>query len=157
MERLLTFVVFGRFLNPRQKESLRDGGGGETLDILSGVNRMMFTRLRLIRRMVEFACVLAGACWVAGSAAVAATDPAFSRWLEALWPQAQAMGISRKTFDSATHGLEPDLTLPDLDLPGRRSESRPAQAEFVQTPADYIKEATIARLAGEGRKLLAQY
>jgi lytic murein transglycosylase len=107
--------------------------------------------------MVEFAFILAGLAWFARSIPVAAADPAFTRWVEALWPQAQAMGISRKTFDSATHGLEPDLTLPDLDLPGRPSETRPAQAEFVQTPADYIKEARIAQLAGEGRKLLAQH
>jgi lytic murein transglycosylase len=33
----------------------------------------------------------------------------------------------------------------------------PAQPEFVQTPADYLKEATIARFAAHGRKLLAQY
>ena len=118
---------------------------------------MMFTRLCLPGRMVEFACILAGLTWLAGAAAVAATDPAFTRWVEALWPQAQAMGISRKTFDSATHGLEPDLTLPDLDLPGRPSDARPAQAEFVQTPADYIKEKTIAQLAGEGKKLLAEH
>jgi lytic murein transglycosylase len=31
------------------------------------------------------------------------------------------------------------------------------QAEFVQTPADYIKESTIARLAEHARKLSAEY
>jgi lytic murein transglycosylase len=77
--------------------------------------------------------------------------------LEALLPEAQAMGISRETFIAATRGLQPDLSLPDLDLPGRGSEARPAQAEFVQTPADYIKEANIAHLAGQGKKLLEQY
>jgi lytic murein transglycosylase len=88
---------------------------------------------------------------------VAAADPAFTQWLAALWPAAQQMGISRATFDLATRGLEPDLTLPDLDLPGRPGTRTPGQAEFVQTPADYIKEANIARLAEEGRKLAAQY
>jgi lytic murein transglycosylase len=89
--------------------------------------------------------------------ALAAPDPAFTKWLEGLWPQAEAMGISRKTFTSATHGLEPDLTLPDLDLPGRGTQPPRGQAEFVQTPADYVREATIARLAERGKQLLAQY
>ncbi|MFX8801645.1 lytic murein transglycosylase, partial [Acinetobacter baumannii] len=31
----------------------------------------------------------------------------------------------------------------------------PSQPEFVQLPPDYIKEASIARLANEGRRLLA--
>jgi lytic murein transglycosylase len=87
----------------------------------------------------------------------AAADAAFTQWLAAVWPDAQALGISRGTFDLATRGLEPDLTLPDLDLPGRPGAPPPAQAEFVQTPADYIKEAAIARLADEGRKLSSQY
>ena len=46
-------------------------------------------------------------------------DAAFQTWLQSLWPQAQALGVSRATFDVATRGLEPDLSLPDLALPGR--------------------------------------
>jgi len=77
--------------------------------------------------------------------------------LEGLWPQAQAMGVSRATFTSATHGLEPDLTLPDLDLPGRQGQPPRGQAEFVQPPADYVREANIARLADHARKLAADH
>ena len=83
----------------------------------------------------------------------AAADIAFTQWLATLWPDAQAAGVSRATFDLATRGLEPDLTLPDLDLPGRQGAPPPGQAEFVQTPADYIKEASITRLAEEARRL----
>jgi lytic murein transglycosylase len=86
-----------------------------------------------------------------------AAEPAFQRWLESLWPQAQALGISRKTFDSAIRGVEPDLTLPDLEVPGRPGRPPPGQAEFVQTPADYIKEANIARLAAQAKKLAAEH
>jgi lytic murein transglycosylase len=93
---------------------------------------------------------------LAVSTPVSAADPAFRQWLEALWPDAQAFGISRKTFDAATAGVEPDLSLPDLDVPGRPAPQR-EQPEFVLRPADYLKEATLARLAGEGRKLLAEY
>jgi lytic murein transglycosylase len=84
-------------------------------------------------------------------------DAPFQAWLQSLWPQAQALGVSRATFDMATRGLEPDLTLPDLVLPGRAEKPPGGQAEFVQTPADYLKESTIAGLAAEGRKLYDQY
>ncbi len=84
-------------------------------------------------------------------------DAGFQTFLQALWPQAQQVGVSRATFDAATRGLEPDLTLPDLVLPGRPEKPPPGQAEFVQTPADYIKESSIASLAAQGRKLYDQY
>src|SRR5262249_14294273 len=86
-----------------------------------------------------------------------AADPAFSQFIASLWPEAQAAGVSRATFDRETAGLEPDTKLPDLILPGRPATGNPAQAEFVQVPAEYIKEGSIARLAGEGSRLLTQY
>lgn len=101
---------------------------------------------------------LASACllWLLVSTAGAA-DAAFQRWLAGLWPQAQSMGVSRATFDTSTRGLEPDLSLPDLDLPGRAGTPPRGQAEFVQTPADYVRESTIARLADQARKLAAAH
>jgi lytic murein transglycosylase len=109
-------------------------------------------------RIGKYAAILVGACLAAAAATPAhAADPAFQKWLEDLWPQAEALGISRRTFDAATHGLEPDLTLPDLDLPGREGVPPRGQAEFVQTPADYIKEANIARLAEQAKKLAAEH
>jgi len=86
-----------------------------------------------------------------------AADVAFQQWLAATWPEAQALGVSRSTFDAATRGLEPDLSLPDLAIPGRAQAPQRGQAEFVQTPADYLKEANIARLAAEGARLRAQH
>ena len=81
-----------------------------------------------------------------------AVDAPFTQFIASLWPDAQRAGVSRTTFDGATRGLEPDLKLPDLELPGRRPQTAP-QAEFVQVPADYLKEASIARLAATGREL----
>jgi lytic murein transglycosylase len=89
--------------------------------------------------------------------AAAAPDPAFTQFIASLWPEAQAAGVSRATFEAETRGLEPDYKLPDLILPGRPATGAPSQAEFVQVPADYIKEASIARLASEGQRLLAKY
>jgi lytic murein transglycosylase len=88
---------------------------------------------------------------------VAVADADFTAWLQSLWPQAQALGVSRATFDAATQGLEPDLTLPDLVLPGRPEKPSAGQPEFVETPADYLKEPAIERLAAQARKLYEQY
>jgi lytic murein transglycosylase len=85
----------------------------------------------------------------------ASADAAFQTWLQSQWPQAQRLGVTRATFDAATRGLEPELSLPDL--PGRPEKPPPGQAEFVQTPASYLKESTFDRLAAQGKKLLAQY
>lgn len=86
-----------------------------------------------------------------------AADAAFSQFIASLWPEAQAAGVSRETFDRETRGLEPDYKLPDLILPGRPATGAPSQAEFVQVPQDYIKEASIARLAGEGQRLMQKH
>ena len=85
-----------------------------------------------------------------------AADAAFAQFLDELRPQAQTLGVSPATFEAAVAGLEPDLTLPDLALPGP-PEQAPQQAEFVQTPAQYLREATFDRLAARGRQLTAQY
>jgi len=86
-----------------------------------------------------------------------AADATFTQFIASLWPEAQAAGVSRATFDAQTRGLEPDYKLPDLILPGRPATGAPSQAEFVQVPADYLKEASIARLAEHGQKLMQQY
>ncbi|MEA2949931.1 MAG: hypothetical protein QOI40_5261, partial [Alphaproteobacteria bacterium] len=109
-------------------------------------------------RLHIYAAGLFAASLVAGAAdSASAADPAFHKWLDGLFPQAQALGVSRTTFEAATRGVEPDLTLPDLDLPGREGTTPRGQAEFVQTPADYIKEANIARLAERAKKLAGEH
>jgi lytic murein transglycosylase len=85
---------------------------------------------------------------------VHAADDGFTHFLAGVWPEAQQAGVSRATFDSVTAGLEPDYKLPDLILPGRPATGAPSQAEFVQVPADYLKESSVARLAAEGQRLI---
>src|SRR6201992_3589129 len=106
-------------------------------------------------------CILLAALAVvatmAGSHTARAADAGFTQFIASLWPEAQAAGVSRATFDAETRGLEPDYKLPDLILPGRPATGAPSQAEFVQVPADYLKEASIARLAEEGQRLMAKY
>jgi lytic murein transglycosylase len=89
-------------------------------------------------------------------ASPARADAAFQSFLNGLWPEARALGVARATFDSATRDLKPDLSLPDLVLPGR-TERQPDQAEFVQTPAQYLNERNLARMAEQGRKLAARH
>jgi len=86
----------------------------------------------------------------------ASADPAFDRWVQVQWPAAHDLGVSRTTFDAATRGLKPDFSLPDLVIPGR--PGKPAvQPEFVQTPAQYLRESAFNRLAAHGRELAARY
>jgi lytic murein transglycosylase len=108
----------------------------------------------MIRSLFALAWAIAALVVLVSGAARA--DTALQQFLQSLWPQAQQQGVSRATFDAAIRGLEPDLTLPDLALPGR-PEREPQQPEFVQTPADYVRESTIARLAARGKKLLDQH
>jgi lytic murein transglycosylase len=107
-----------------------------------------------MRRTAFIVAVITTLC---GPSSVRAADSAFTQFIASLWPEAQAQGVSRATFEAETRGLEPDYKLPDLILPGRPATGAPSQAEFVQVPADYIKEASIARLAGEGQKLMQQH
>jgi lytic murein transglycosylase len=83
----------------------------------------------------------------------ARADVAFQNFLQSLWPEAQKLGVSRATFEAATRALEPDLSLPDLVVPGRPERPPPPQPEFVQTPASYVRESAIVRLAEQGRAL----
>jgi lytic murein transglycosylase len=112
--------------------------------------------LRQVRGLVHALAAVAIGVWLVLANHAHAADAAFQQWLGSVWPEAQSLGVARATFEAATHGLEPDLTLPDLVIPGRK-ESAPGQPEFVLTPADYLKEASFDRLAGEGRKLLEQH
>ncbi len=102
-------------------------------------------------------CLMGLLATLPATSAMAQSQPPFRAWLEALWPDAQRAGITRATFDRAFAGLEPDLSLPDLVLPGK-TEPRPGgQAEFSRTPEQYINRAQIMRLAKQGRDLAARH
>lgn len=85
--------------------------------------------------------------------ALADDRPPFPEFIEGLWPDAKAGGVSRATFDKAFAGVKPNLKLPDLDLPGRPSDGAKGQAEFTRAPKDYLDEAYLERLAATGRQL----
>ncbi len=93
----------------------------------------------------------------AATGSARAADQGFEAFLEGVWPDAQAAGVSRKTFDDAVRGLEPNYKLPDLVLPGRSNDFSAGQAEFTRAPAEYLDRAYLERLATEGRTLAAKY
>jgi lytic murein transglycosylase len=96
------------------------------------------------------------AAWLSFSIVAAQANAAFQQWLAVQWPAARELGVSRAIFDAAARGLEPDLSLPDLAIPGR-PEKQPQQPEFVQTPGQYLREASFERLTARGHQLAAQY
>src|SRR5436305_12634000 len=106
-----------------------------------------------MRRLAFIVAVTAALC---GPHQALAADAGFTQFITSLWPEAQAAGVPRATFDAETRGLEPDYKLPDLILPGRPATGAPSQAEFAQVPADYPKEASSPRLGGEGPKMRAK-
>ena len=129
--------------------------------ILTGNDRGLTARAdRGGREALIGSCARLGAViclFLLGASPVRAADAGFTQFIASLWPEAQAAGVSRATFDAETRGLEPDYKLPDLILPGRPATGAPSQAEFVQVPADYLKEDHIAALAAEGQRLMAKY
>ena len=98
------------------------------------------------------------AIWCVAMLAVPAqaADAAFRDFLSGIWPEAQRLGVSRATFDTATAGLDPDLSLPDLVIPGR-TQPQAGQPEFLQTPEEYLRESSFNNLSAQGRKLLTQH
>jgi lytic murein transglycosylase len=90
-------------------------------------------------------------------AAQAQSEAEFQQFIQSLWPEAQKLGVSRATFDEATRGLKPDLTLPDLVIPGKVKAKPKGQPEFERTPAQYLSETSLARLTEQGRALAAAH
>lgn len=82
----------------------------------------------------------------------------FEEFLAALWPEAEAQGVSRKTFEAAFSGVTPDYSIPDLVKPGTppKADSR-GQAEFTRPPSQYLDKAYLERLASQGRTFLSKY
>jgi lytic murein transglycosylase len=105
--------------------------------------------------MTRRSLVAALACLLLLGPAPARAD--FQQFLAELWPDAQKAGVSRRTFEAATKGLTPDMSLPELAIPGRQQKPQAAQAEFVQRPADYMAEGGLASLTARGRKLAGQH
>lgn len=96
---------------------------------------------------------------LAAPASAAKVDGQFRAWLQTdLWPDAEARGISRKTFNQAFDGVRPNLKLPDLVMPGEKPSTPKVQhqAEFG-SPGPYFAEKTLAPVATGGRARAGRY
>ena len=110
--------------------------------------------VRCTLRFAAWRCAFALAATLVTSHHAGATDPAFAQFLQSLQPEAERLGISRAVFAEAMRGLEPDFSLPDLVIAGRPQAPSRGQAEFVQTPAEYLRERSFDRLSARGRELM---
>ena len=90
-----------------------------------------------------------------------AVDARFGQWLQDLWPEAEAAGVSRATFDREMKGLKLDWSLPQIEPPDPAVPGGPAlpaamkpkpkpQAEFG-VPQNYFKARSLNGLAAAGR------
>jgi lytic murein transglycosylase len=90
-----------------------------------------------------------------------AVEKSFAAWLQSLWPEAEAAGVSRATFDAQLKGLKLDWSLPQLvppdpaypdgpPLPGALKPKPRHQAEF-DIPELYFSKGALNALAGTGR------
>ena len=119
------------------------------LTILAGWRLSAAARLGGLLTVVWLALVIVAA------GAGAQDAQGFRRFVQDLWPEANARGVSRATFDKAFAGVEPDFSIPDLVLPGQVEEK--GQAEFTRTPAQYVNATYLAKLADQGKTLLVKH
>jgi lytic murein transglycosylase len=97
-----------------------------------------------------------------------AVEQRFAAWLQALWPDAEAAGVSRATFDANLKGLKLNWSLPHLVLPNPAGPDGPPlppslakamapkhQPEF-DSPVFYFKEGTLNALSATGRTKVTQ-
>lgn len=127
-------------------------------------------RSALHHTLIMLLAVLCSA--LALSCAPASAAPAtigFDAWLRALWPDAEASGISRATFDKIFAGMKPDCGLPGVFCPGEKAGpaarklsertglpatcNKVTQTEFLQ-PEKYFPPKYLRHLALRGRDIL---
>lgn len=96
-----------------------------------------------MRRRDLLAGGLAGLAHLAAGGLVLAQSPDFRAFIESLWPDAQARGVSRKTFDAAFAGVE----APDADAVSRIGK----QGEFNRAVWDYLVAAVSPARITRGR------
>ena len=87
-------------------------------------------------------------------------EKGFETFMDNLWPEAQARGISRRVFDASRKRISLQWDIPDLAPPKLNGEqpeaSRKRQAEFG-SPGRYFNEKSLNQLAGIGRENIKKY
>jgi membrane-bound lytic murein transglycosylase B len=98
---------------------------------------------------LKLACLaLIAVAAVMGAPHRAAASPAFQAFVEGLWPDAQARGVSRATFDNAFRGVVPDPKI---------GATTGKQSEFVRPVWHYIAGATAPGTVAKGQAAARQW
>ena len=98
---------------------------------------------------LKLACLaLIAVAAVMGAPHRAAASPAFQAFVEGLWPDAQARGVSRTTFDTAFRGVVPDPKI---------GATTGKQSEFVRPVWHYIAGATAPGTVAKGQAAARQW
>lgn len=84
----------------------------------------------------------------APNAPAAASDEAFRRFVEALWPDAKAAGVSRETFEAAFTGIQPDPKVVALTR---------KQGEFSRPISAYVNGAVSPARISQGQALAERW
>ncbi len=80
--------------------------------------------------------------------AIAAAERNFPNCIAGMWPLAQSKGVSRRTFDHYTRGLQPDMKIMTyLD----------SQPEFSKPTGDYVNMLVSDWRVKKGREILEKY
>ncbi|MDF2687998.1 MAG: lytic transglycosylase, partial [Microvirga sp.] len=110
-------------------------------------------RQLLVRRLSG--ALLLGLSLTAGAAVMAlpvqaqdASQAGFQRFVQGLWPEARARGISQATFNEAFRGVEPDAKIIALTK---------KQSEFVRPIWDYINGSISTERLKRGREVSAEW
>jgi lytic murein transglycosylase len=140
---------------------------------MAGAARGLATVLTILMAVLLLPPWLVGGAETLADGEVAAyrraVEQRFAQWLQQLWPDAQAAGVSRQTFDANLKGLTLNWSLPQLVLPDPAAPGGPPlpkaleqamqpqhQPEF-DIPANYFQDATLNALAATGRAELARW
>jgi len=113
------------------------------------------------RHLIFAASMVAASLALPALAAVdrSGLERAFPNWLETeIWPEAEAVGVSRNTFDAAFHGVTLDWEMPELHPPGAPADKpRPEhQAEF-RSPGAYFNQGRMNNEVAQARAELGQW
>ncbi len=114
-----------------------------------------FTPLRTLLRAATLVAgfTLAGCATLDGYTATTPPSPAplrgeFGAFVEGLWPEARAKGVSRATFDRAFAGIQPDPSVVALTR---------KQSEFVQPIWAYLNSAAAPERVAKGKAAAQKY
>lgn len=113
----------------------------------------------LIRVLAATVALLACLAGPASAQSEAEVEASFRGWIEKLRPEAEAAGVSRRTFEREMAKVSLDWSLPDLSPPGRKKESEAGkvkQSEFG-SPGAYFEPGALARRIRDGRAQLGEW